>query len=188
MGRSITEGLYLSPLTRHGADQRVKEEDVKDLDEDAVLYSIRGEAPEGWYNAGTRKHASKGSGYQDHQIFKRLPTNAPTNTDEPVEEKKTNKDKIKDIAKTQAPVPPSQEVTEAMQRSAAHREEMLNGDRYGVYGVKKSPFAERSSEIYNPNQGFQSSVSPEGNQQALSFMQDKLNKTKEQFNFQPTLK
>lgn len=182
MGRSITEGLYLSPLTRHGADERVREEDVKDLNDDAVLYSIRGEAPEGWYNAGTREHASKGSGYQDHQIFKKLPTNAPTNTDEPVEEKKTNTDKIKDIPKTQASVPPSQEVTDAKKRVAAY-----DPSNFGVYGAKKSPFAERSSEIYNPNQGFQSSVSSEGNQQALSFMQDKLNKTKDQFNFKPTL-
>ena len=193
MGRSITEGLYLSPLTRHGSRDRVSDSDVNDLEEGTVLYSIRGEAPEGWYNAGTKKHASKGSGYQDHQIFKKLPENK-AQVNEPVEEKKTNKDKNKDVpkAKAEAPVAPSQKVTAAMQRSSAHRDEILNGDGYGAYGPKKSAFAERSSAVYNPNQSFQSNQqttsSTEGYEQAQSFMQSKLNKTKNDFNFQPTLK
>ena len=94
--RSLTEQLFLAPNTRHGADQRVREEDVKDLDDDAVLYSVRGKAPEGWYNAGTEKHAGKGTGYQDHQIFKKLPTaeapseDKPAPTPEPKEEEPKN--------------------------------------------------------------------------------------------------
>ena len=74
MGRSITEGLYTSPMTRFGHSERIKEEDVKDLDPDQELYSIRGAAPEGYYNAGTKKMYGKGAGYEDHQIFKKLPT------------------------------------------------------------------------------------------------------------------
>ena len=185
MGRSITEGLYLSPLTRHGADQRVKEDDVKDLEDDAVLYSIRGEAPEGWYNAGTEKHASKGSGYEDHQIFKRLPTaEAAPAKDEPVVNK--TEEKTPKAKKPKETVAPSQEVTQAKERIKAYE-----ATDFGAFGVKESPFAERSSKVYNPNEGFQaqqSSVSTDGNQQAQTFMQGKLNNTKNQFNFQPTLK
>ena len=89
MGRSITEGLYLSPLTRNGSRERVSESDLKNMDDVDTLYSIRGEAPEGWYNAGTKKHASKGSGYEDHQIFKKLPTpEAPAAPKEKKKEKK----------------------------------------------------------------------------------------------------
>ena len=58
MGRSITEGLYTSPLSRTCDRKALSDKEVSKLDDDAVLYSIRGEAPEGWYNAGTRKHAS----------------------------------------------------------------------------------------------------------------------------------
>lgn len=193
MGRSITEGLYLNPLTRHGPDNRVSESDVKDLEDDAVLYSIRGAAPEGWYNAGTQKHASKGSGYEDHQIFKKLPeATTPETNNEPVEEKESKKDKDKNQSKTEAPVAPSQEVTDAKQRSSAYIDEMLNGDDYGAYGPKKSAFAERSSEVYNSNQGFQdnqqTSVSTDGHQQAQMFAQSKLNDVKNKYNFQPTLK
>ena len=36
------------------------------------LYSIRGEAPEGYYNAGSKKVYVKGGGYKDHQIFKKF--------------------------------------------------------------------------------------------------------------------
>lgn len=186
MGRSITEGLYLDPLTRHGADKRVEESDLKNMDDVDTLYSIRGEAPEGWYNAGTKKHASKGSGYQDHQIFKRLPVNeAPAN--EPAKEKENKKDKNKDKPKTEAPVAPSQEVTAAKERIKA-----FNSTDFGAYGPKKSAFSERSSEVYNPNEGFQanqqSSVSIDGNQQAQSFAQSKLNDVKNKYNFQSTLK
>ncbi len=193
MGRSITEGLYLNPLTRHGADKRVEESDLKKMDDVDTLYSIRGEAPEGWYNAGTRKHASKGSGYQDHQIFKRLPeATTPETNNEPVEKKKSKKDKDKNKPKTEAPVAPSQEVTDAKQRSSAYLDEMLNGDGYGAYGPKKSAFAERSSEVYNSNEGFQAnqqtSVSTDGNQQAQTFVQGKLNDVKNKYNFQPSLK
>ena len=96
MGRSITEGLYLSPLTRNGSREQVSEDGLKDLDDDAVLYSPRGAAPEGWYNAGTEKHYGKGTGYVDHQIFKKLPTSEapsedkPAPTPEPKEEEPKN--------------------------------------------------------------------------------------------------
>ena len=185
MGRSITEGLYLSPLTRNGADKRVSESDLKNMDDVDTLYSIRGEAPEGWYNAGTKKHASKGSGYQDHQIFKRLPTNeAAPSKDEPVVNKTEEK---QPEPKKEKPVAPSQEVTDARTRAAAY-----DPNSFGAYGVKKSAFAERSSEVFNPNEGFQAnqqtSVSNSGNQKAQTFMQGKLNKTKNDFNFQPNLK
>ena len=184
MGRSITEGLYLSPLTRNGSRERVNDDAVKDLDDDAVLYSPRGAAPEGWYNAGTEKHASKGSGYVDHQIFKKLPTNeAPPAEDKPVKDKP---EKQTPKPKKEKPVAPSQEVTDAKSRAAAY-----DPNNFGAYGVKKSAFAERSSEIYNPNEGFeanqQTTVTPDGEQQAQSFMQGRLNKTKNEFNFQPTL-
>lgn len=93
-------------------------------------------------------------------------------------------------AKPADPVPPSQEITEAKERAEAFAAEM-RGDRFNIYGLKKSPYAERSSEIYNPNQGFQvnqqTTVSTNGNQQAQSFMQSKLNKAKNDFNFQPML-
>ena len=183
---SDTQSWYDKPRARTGSHQRLTQDEI-DQNGPEEIYSQRGEAPEGYYNAGT---VEGGAGFGDHQVFKKLPE-AQVINNEPVEEKNTNKDKIKDIAKTQAPVAPSQEVTQAVKRSAAHQDEMQNGDRYGVYGAKKSPFAERSKEIYNPNQGFQSnqltSVSAEGNQQAQAYMQDRLNKTKEQFNFRPTL-
>lgn len=186
MGRSITEGLYLSPQTRNGADTRISESEVKDLDDDAVLYSIRGAAPEGWYNAGTKKHATKGSGYEDHQIFKKLPTNSPVEKNEPIEEKKADKNKDKVKPKTQDAVAPSQEVTDAKNRAAAY-----DPNSFGIYRVRESAFAERSKEVFNPNEGFQpnqqTSVSTNGNENAQSFMKDKLDKTKKEFNFQPTL-
>ena len=185
--RSLTEQLFLAPQTRHGADQRVREEDVKDLDDDAVLYSVRGEAPEGWYNAGTAKHAGKGTGYQDHQIFKKLPTAeaapAKDKKDKPVKKKAEEK---APEPKQEKPVAPSRQVTEAKERVAAY-----DPNSFGAYGVKKSAFAERSSEIYNPNEGFetnqQTTITPDGDQQAQSFAQRKLSDVKNKYNFQPTL-
>lgn len=187
MVRSITEALYLAPKTRTGAPGRVSEENVKDLEDDAVLYSIRGEAPEGWYNAGTKKHYSKGSGYEDHQIFKKLPTaQASENKNEPVKEKKVKENKNQTTPEVQAAVPPSQEVTEAKERINAYKT-----TDFGAYGPKKSAFAERSSEIYDPNEDFQaygqSSVTSDGNQQAQAFAKSKLSDVKNKYNFQPTL-
>jgi len=109
-------------------------------------------------------------------------------------EQEDKEDKIEDKPKAEVPatpVAPSQEITEARERVNAFNAEM-RGDRFNVYGLKKSPFSERSSEIYNPNEGFQANqqttVSPDGNQQAQTFMQSKLNDTKNKYNFQPTLK
>ena len=181
---SYSDSWYTEPMARHGIKAMVDEDGLKDLEPDQEIYSISGKAPEGYYNAGM---VDGGAGYEDHQVFKKLPeAKAPETNNEPVKETQIDKNKNKE--KKFKNIPPSQQVTDAKQRSAAHKEEMLNGNGYGVYGVKKSPFAERSSEIYNPNQSFQSTVSPEANQQAMSFMQSKLNKTKDQFNFQPTLK
>ena len=104
---------------------------------------------------------------------------------------KKDKDKMPKAEAPATPVAPSKEVTEAKERVNAYDAEMKS-DRFNAYGPKKSAFAERSSEVYNPNQGFQanqqSTVSTDGNQQAQTFMQGKLNKTKNDFNLQPTLK
>lgn len=186
---SYSDSWYTEPMSRHGIKAMVGKDDLKDLDPDQEIYSISGKAPEGYYSAGM---ISGGAGYEDHQVFKKLPeTQAPENKNEPIEKTKTNKDKDKDQSKAQVSVAPSQEVTEAKQRSSAYRDEMLKGNGYGAYGPKKSAFAKRSSEIYNPNQGFQanqqSSVSVDGNQQAQSFVQDKLSDVKNKYNFQPTL-
>ena len=110
-------------------------------------------------------------------------------------EQKEDKKEIKDKSETQAtptPVAPSPELTAAVQRSSAHRERM-QGDRYNIYGGNQpSVFSERSKEVYDPNKGFevnqQTSVTSNGQEQAQTFMQGKLNKTKNDFNLQPTLK
>ena len=187
---SYSDSWYTEPMSRHGRKAMVDEDGLKDLDPGQEIYSISGKAPDGYYSAGM---VDGGAGYEDHQVFKKLPeAKAPETNNEPVEETKSNKDKNKDKSKTQVSVAPSQEVTEAKQRSSAYREEMLNGNGFGAYGPKKSAFAERSSEIYNPNEDFQanqqSSVSVDGNDQAQSFAQSKLNDVKNKYNFQPTLK
>ena len=127
MGRSITEGLYTKPLSRTGNDAALSDEEVSKLDDDAVLYSIRGEAPEGWYNAGTRKHASKGAGYEDHQIFKKLPTQAAP------EPEKTPEAPIEEIAE-EVPefVPESQKMSDAKSRAKAWQDSQGQTDP-GVY-------------------------------------------------------
>ncbi len=180
---SITQSWYSQPLARTGPRERLTQDDI-DKDGPEKIYSIRGEAPEGYYMAGME---DGGAGYQDHQVFKKLPkTKAVEPKNEPVEEKESNKDKNKDVPKAQAAVAPSQEVTEAKQRVKAY-----DPNSFGAYGPKKSAFSERSSEIYNPNESFQanqqSSVSEDGNQQAQSFVQDKLSDVKNKYNFQPTL-
>ena len=183
---SFTQSWYDKPRARTGSHQRLTQDDI-DKNDLEVIYSERGEAPEGYYNAGT---VEGGAGFGDHQVFKKLPE-AQVINNEPVKEKKGNNNKTKAVSETQATVFPSQEVTTAKRRSASHRDEMLNGDLYGAYGAKESPFAERAAQVYNPNQGFQlnqqSSVSTDGEQRAQSFMQGRLNRTKNQFNFQPTL-
>ena len=114
------------------------------------------------------------------------PTAQQTNSDEQV----IKKDKPK--AETPAtPVAPSKEMTEAVQRSTAHKERM-QGDRYNIYGGNNtSQFSERSKEVYDPNKGFeinhQTSVSSDGQEKAQEFMNRKINSTKKNFNFQPTL-
>ena len=82
-------------------------------------------------------------------------------------------------------------MTEAIQRSTAHKERM-QGDRYNIYGGNKpSQFSERSKEVYAPNKGFeinqQTSVSSDGQEKAQAFMNSKINSTKKNFNFQPIL-
>ena len=180
---SITQSWYSQPLARTGPRERLTQDDIN-KDSPEKIYSIRGEAPEGYYMAGME---DGGAGYQDHQVFKKLPeAKAPETNNEPVEKEESNKNKDKDKSKAQVSVAPSQEVTEAKQRIKAY-----DPNSFGAYGPKKSAFAKRSSEIYNPNQGFQanqqSSVSVDGNQQAQSFVQDKLSDVKNKYNFQPTL-
>ena len=115
------------------------------------------------------------------------PTTAQqTNSDEKV----IKKDKPKAEAPA-TPVAPSKEMTEAVQRSTAHKERM-QGDRYNIYGGNNtSQFSERSKEVYDPNKGFeinqQTSVSSDGQEKAQAFMNSKINSTKKNFNFQPTL-
>ena len=181
---SITQSWYSQPLARTGPRERLTQDDI-DKDGPEKIYSIRGEAPEGYYMAGME---DGGAGYQDHQVFKKLPeAKAPEINNEPVEKEESDKDKDKSVPKAQAAAAPSQEVTEAKQRVKAY-----DPNSFGVYGPKKSAFAERSAEVYNPNQSFQpnqqSSVSADGEQKAQAFIQGKVNKTKNQFNFQPTLK
>ena len=112
------------------------------------------------------------------------PTAQQTNSDEKV----IKEDKAEAPA---TPVAPSKEMTEAVQRSTAHKERM-QGDRYNIYGGNNtSQFSERSKEVYDPNKGFeinqQTSVSSDGQEKAQSFMNSKINSTKKNFNFQPTL-
>ena len=112
------------------------------------------------------------------------PTAQQTNSDEKV----IKEDKAEAPA---TPVAPSKEMTEAVQRSTAHKERM-QGDRYNIYGGNKtSQFSERSKEVYDPNKGFeinpQTSVSSDGQEKAQAFMNSKINSTKKNFNFQPIL-
>ena len=111
--------------------------------------------------------------------------NGPKQQTEPAPVDKSEKEEPK--AKTPAaPVAPSQEVTEAKERINAYKT-----TDFGAYGPKESAFAERSSEIYDPNEDFQaygqSSVTSDGNQQAQTFAQSKLSDVKNKYNFQPTL-
>ena len=182
---SYSDSWYTEPMARHGLKAMVGEDDLKDLDPGQEIYSISGKAPDGYYSAGM---VDGGAGYEDHQVFKKLPeAKAPETNNEPVEKTESDKDKNKDKSKTEASVAPSQEVTAAKERIKA-----FNSTDFGAYGPKKSAFAERSSEVYRPNEGFQanqqSSVSIDGNQQAQSFAQSKLNDVKNKYNFQPTLK
>ena len=112
------------------------------------------------------------------------PTAQQTNSDEKV----IKEDKAEAPA---TPVAPSKEMTEAVQRSTAHKERM-QGDRYNIYGGNNtSQFSERSKEVYDPNKGFeinqQTSVSSDGQEKAQSFMNSKINSTKKNFNFQSIL-
>ena len=115
------------------------------------------------------------------------PTTAQqTNSDEKV----IKKDKPKAEAPATPPAP-SKEMTEAVQRSTAHKERM-QGDRYNIYGGNNtSQFSERSKEVYDPNKGFeinqQTSVSSDGQEKAQAFMNSKINSTKKNFNFKPPL-
>ena len=114
------------------------------------------------------------------------PTAQQANSDEQV----IKEDKPKAEAPA-TPVAPSKEMTEAIQRSTAHKERM-QGDRYNIYGGNKtSQFSERSKEVYDPNKGFeinqQTSVSSDGQEKAQAFMNSKINSTKKNFNFQPIL-
>lgn len=185
---SYTQSWYTEPRSRTGSRERLTQDDIDNLGDDAVIYSQRGEAPEGFYNAGMTEG---GAGYGDHQVFKKLPkAQAALSNDEPVEEKENDNDKETE-SRIKIPLPsPSQEVTDAKARSAAYKEEVLNGDNFGSYGGKKR-FAERSTTRFNPNEGFQfqdqSSVSAIGDQLAQAYMQDKLNKAKSEFKFKPTL-
>lgn len=186
---SYSDSWYTEPMSRHGLKAMVGEDDLKGLDPEQEIYSISGKAPDGYYAAGM---IDGGAGYEDHQVFKKLPeAKAPETNNEPAKETKSYKDKNKGISKVQEFISPSKEVTDAVQRSSAYKDEMQDGDQYGAYGSKKSGFAERSKGLFDPNEGFevnpQTSVSPYGNNQAQAYMQDKLNKTKNQFNFQPTL-
>ena len=186
---SYSDSWYTEPMSRHGRKAMVDEDGLKDLEPDQEIYSISGKAPDGYYSAGM---VDGGAGYKDHQVFKKLPeAEAPETNNEPVEEKKTYNDKNQDISKVQEFISPSKEITDAVQRSSAYKDEMQDGDQYGAYGSKKSGFAERSTELFDPNEGFQSnpqtSVSPNGNNQAQSYMQDKLSTVKNKFNFKPTL-
>ena len=74
MGRSITERMYTNPdhSFRDRNAYQITDDEVKDLDPEQELYSIRGDAPEGYYNAGSKKVYVKGGGYKDHQIFKKF--------------------------------------------------------------------------------------------------------------------
>ena len=111
--------------------------------------------------------------------------NGPKQTTEPAPVNKSKKKEPK--AETPAaPAAPSQEVTEAKERINVYKT-----TDFGAYGPKNSTFAERSSEIYNPNEDFQvygqSSVTSDGNQQAQAFAQSKLSDVKNKYNFRPTL-
>jgi len=186
---SYSDSWYTEPMSRHGLKAMVGEDDLKNLDPEQEIYSISGKAPEGYYSAGM---TDGGAGYEDHQVFKKLPeAKAPETNNEPVEEKESYKDKNQGISKVQEFISPSKEITDAVQRSSAYKDEMQDGDQYGAYGSKGSSFAERSTELFDPNKGFQAdpqtSVSPYGNNQAQSYMKDKLNTVKSKFNFQPTL-
>ena len=181
---SITQSWYSQPLARTGPRERLTQDDIN-KDSPEKIYSIRGEAPEGYYMAGME---DGGAGYQDHQVFKKLPeAKAPETNNEPVEKTESNENKDKDKSKAQVSVAPSQEVTEAKQRVKAY-----DPNSFGAYGPKKSAFSERTTDFYRPTEGFQvnqqSSVTTNGEDNAQSFMRSKINKTKQEFNFQPTLK
>ena len=75
MARAIRERMYTDP--RHGYRDRnayqIEDNEVKDLKPDQKLYSIAGEAPDGYYVSGKKKVHVKGAGYTDHMIFSKMP-------------------------------------------------------------------------------------------------------------------
>ena len=89
------------------------------------------------------------------------------------------------------PVMASPEVTQAKDRANAWEASGLGtSGATSPYG-RKSAFAERTTDFYKPNQAFdpaQTSVTPGQQQQAQSFLQNRKEQTKRDFNFQPTLK
>ena len=151
MGRSITEGLYTSPLSRTGDRKALSDKEVSKLDDDAVLYSIRGEAPEGWYNAGTRKHASKGSGYEDHQIFKKLPT--AEKKEEPTGAV-PSEDDAKEVVKDVWPDQDSPALAEAKERAQnwERRDHNIESSPYGSGEYHSSSYSQRG--LMDKLQGF----------------------------------
>ena len=88
------------------------------------------------------------------------------------------------------PVMASPEVTQAKDRANAFQASGLGTDAATSPYGRKSVFAERTTDFYKPNQAFdpaQTSVTPGQQQQAQSFLQNRTEQTKRDFNFQPTL-
>lgn len=85
---SYSDSWYTEPMSRHGIKAMVGKDDLKGLDSDQEIYSISGKAPEGYYSAGM---ISGGAGYEDHQVFKKLPEYQAPKNKKPKRNKEKNK-------------------------------------------------------------------------------------------------
>ena len=122
MGRSITEGLYKKPLSRNGSDKAISDKEVSKLDDDEVLY-IRGEAPEGYYNWFQKALFKRG--YEDHQIFKKLPTPEAPKEEAAVEEPIA--DKVVPEPEKEPEIKTSSEYADAKARATQWEEDASSG-------------------------------------------------------------
>lgn len=122
---SYSDSWYTEPMSRHGRKAMVGKDDLKDLDPDQEIYSISGKAPEGYYSAGM---ISGGAGYEDHQVFKKLPEfQAPKNKEKKSKKDKNKAPKIPGYMDPAKPVQLSNRAAEAEATVSAYNERFDSG-------------------------------------------------------------
>ena len=122
---SYSDSWYTEPMSKHGRKAMVGKDDLKNLDPDQEIYSISGKAPEGYYSAGM---VSGGAGYEDHQVFKKLPEYQAPESKKPKSKKDKNKaPKIPGYMDPAKPVQLSNRAAKAEATVSAYNERFDSG-------------------------------------------------------------